>query len=121
MTDACSWEKLSVKEITQVFCVVRESLPDIDKKLQALGGAAASALVQGLRAYGWTGPELSKGGSELMNLIGKEINVQQLHRDHIVPTTKGPSSTSDQPHVEAAEQPDTVAPRRFARSHLSIR
>ena len=74
MTDACSWEKLSVKEITQVFCVVRESLPDIDKKLQALGGAAARTLVGGLRAYGWTGPELSKGGSELMNLIGKERN-----------------------------------------------
>ena len=121
MVDACRWEKLSVKEITQVFGVVRESLPNIDKKLQELGGVAARTIVQGLRAYGWTDPELSKGGSQLMDLVGKEIDVQQLHSDRIVALTKGPSSISDQNHVEPVEQPDTVASRRFARSHLSIR
>ena len=120
-TDACSWEKLSQEEIDQVFRTVREELPDIDRKIQALGGVAARSIVRGLQLYGCTGSELSEGKSKLMSLIGKEIDVQQLCGDQVVTLTKVLSPTSDQHDAGAIEQPDTVALRRFARSHLGVR
>ena len=121
MTNACSWEKLTVKEIPQAFDRVRKNYPNINENFQHLGGVAARTLVRGLQAYGWTGPELSRGGSRLMNLIGKHIDLEQLQVGQIVPLSKVLLSTSAQSHLETAERSDTAALRKFACIHLSLR
>lgn len=89
--DTCSWEELSTTQISQVIEHIRSSA-HLEKRIQSLHYDAGRMAIQGLHAYGWPLSELSAGGTTLMNLIGKHVDILRLREQNIVPIVVMPSS-----------------------------
>jgi hypothetical protein len=84
LTESYSWEELSAKEITSACQYVQQHLPSLNARFQALNLVAINTIVQGLHAHSWTYAELSKGGTRLMEVVGKHANLKELERGQIV-------------------------------------
>ncbi|KAF7855374.1 hypothetical protein EAF04_010117 [Stromatinia cepivora] len=72
------WEvKISKDDIDLVLDYRKSHLPEIEKRARSLNKVAASAIIDGLVAYGWTFDELLSSGSALIKNIKIHIDIEQ--------------------------------------------
>lgn len=66
----CSWErKLSRSDIGFILDFVRQHLPEIHARIEALHAIAAQAIIAGFIAYGWNFADLTACRSELLDKL----------------------------------------------------
>lgn len=76
-------------------------LSSVEKRTHMLDITAAILIIHGLRAYDWTSLDLSKGGTRLMGLVGKYVDLENMH---YIPSDLGRGKRST-PNPECAPQP----------------
>lgn len=73
------WEqKLSVGDVNILVRFREEKFPDIHEHFRGLDFLGVRTIISGLLAYGWTYTELSHCRSELMMVLGRYIDREQL-------------------------------------------
>lgn len=91
MADLYSWEKLNTGQINDFCRYCEEHRPKIGEEIQPLNIIASRAIIEGLQMYGWTVSELADGGSRLMDLVGKYVDLKSL-TDQVVAPLEGHTS-----------------------------